>query len=83
MTFDASILHSTVNVLVKRPLSVLLVHALFKYLLQPEGAVSSLHFHYELMVHIRPLLSLCSVYPCTFTSMQYDDEVQLKMRQLM
>ena len=61
MTFDASILHSTVNVLVKRPLSVLLVHALFKYLLQPEGAVSSLHFHHELMVHIRPLA--CAV--CT------------------
>ena len=53
----------------------------FAYLLQPEDAVSLLHVH-KLMVHICPC-SLCIVHSCTFSSTQWDDEVQLIIRQLM
>ena len=42
--------------------------------LQPEDAVSSLCIHHELMIHLH---SLCTVRSCTFSTMQWDDEMRL------
>ena len=39
--------------------------------------MSSLCVYYELVVHIRPC-GLCIVHSCTFSTMQWDDEMQQK-----
>ena len=58
---------------VKWPLS----DALLRTCYSQRGAVSSLHVHHELMVHICPC-SLYIVHLCTFTSMQWDDDMPVK-----
>ena len=47
-------------------------------LLTTKGTVSSLCVYHELVVHIR-LCSLCTVHSCTFSTMQWDCEMQHKV----
>ena len=69
--------HGTVNSLVLSGLCQYTLGSLLHVAcLQPDGAVSSLCVHHQLMVHVH-LCSLRNVHSCTFSTMQWDDEVQL------